>query len=161
MNIMITSKAITRKNIHILYVVVAIILLLGGCGGMVQNRRTISLIEYLYPQNIDVDIKASSPAVTKPLKISIAFVPEVQASSQAMSNMGVTSSLAERNFITLNDQQRRDVMNKMAAEFKKFSFIKSCDVIPSTYFIPKGSFQNLDQIRSMYDIDAIGLISYD
>jgi len=53
------------------------------------------------------------------------------------------------------------LLDKVAAHFKKYDFVKSIEVIPSSYLTPQGSFTNLDQIKTMYGIDIIALVSYD
>jgi rhombotail lipoprotein len=53
------------------------------------------------------------------------------------------------------------LMKHISAEFKKYPFIQSIDLIPTAYLTPGGSFDNLDQIRTMYGVDAIMLLSYD
>ena len=44
---------------------------------------------------------------------------------------------------------------------KRYDFVKTIDIIPSAYLIPKGGFANLDQIHTMYGSDLIALLSYD
>jgi rhombotail lipoprotein len=39
--------------------------------------------------------------------------------------------------------------------------VKSIEIIPTAYLTPKGGFANLDQIRTMYGLDVIALLSYD
>ena len=52
-------------------------------------------------------------------------------------------------------------MKQISAEFKKYPFVQSIDIIPTPYLTPGGSFANLDQIRTMYGVDVMALLSYD
>ncbi|EDN66729.1 conserved hypothetical protein [Beggiatoa sp. PS] len=79
-----------------------------------------------------------------PLSVGIAFVPETTG-----------------NHRTLTEVNKVDLMNEVSTHFKKYDFVKSIEIISSPYLTRKGSFANLDQIRTMFGIDVIALISYD
>ncbi len=131
-----------------------VLLLLSGCAGQ-QMRTKSSVVDYLYPKEKDVNIQPSIPHVTLPAKVGIAFVPgDTQARGRNFwSGNVIVDSLTERDKLQLLD--------RVAAHFKKYDFVKSIEVIPSSYLTPQGSFANLDQIKTMYDIDIIALVSYD
>jgi rhombotail lipoprotein len=61
----------------------------------------------------------------------------------------------------LSEKERMDLMDRISTEFKKLPFVKNIEVIPSAYLTPTGGFANLDQIRAMYGVDVIALLSYD
>ncbi len=52
-------------------------------------------------------------------------------------------------------------MKRVADHFKKYPYVKDIELIPGAYLKQKGSFANLDQIRTMYGVDVIALVSYD
>ena len=52
-------------------------------------------------------------------------------------------------------------MNSISDHFKTHEFVESITVIPSDYLRPQGSFDNLNQIKRMFNIDVIALVSYD
>ena len=79
-----------------------------------------------------------------PLKVGIAFVPET---------LGIHQSFTEKD--------KMELMTEISRHFKSYDFVKSIDQIPSAYLTSKGGYANLDQIRTMYGIDVIALISYD
>jgi rhombotail lipoprotein len=54
-----------------------------------------------------------------------------------------------------------DLMQEVANHFKKYPYVKDIELIPSAYLTTHGSFANLDQLRSMYGIDVVVLLSYD
>ena len=61
----------------------------------------------------------------------------------------------------LSETDKTALLEKVGQRFEQFDFIDAIEIIPSAYLIPQGSFANLDQIRTMYDIDVIALVSYD
>ncbi len=61
----------------------------------------------------------------------------------------------------LTEQEQMGLLNGVADHFKAYDFVKLIEVIPSAYFTAKGGFDNLDQIKTMYGIDVIALVSYD
>jgi rhombotail lipoprotein len=81
-----------------------------------------------------------------PLNVGVAFVPE------SKSGLGKSS---------LSEQQKMELMDRVSAEFKKLLFVKSIELIPTAYLTPNGGFANLDQIKTMYGVDVIALLSYD
>jgi len=61
----------------------------------------------------------------------------------------------------LTERKKQDLMQEVANHFKKYPFVKDIEVIPSAYLSPRGSFANLDQIKTMYGVSVIVLLSYD
>ena len=131
-----------------------VLLLLSGCAGH-QMRTKSSVVDYLYPQSKETVIQPSIPHVTLPAKVGIAFVPgnTRSRSHNFWSGNVIVDSLTERD--------KMQLLDTVAANFKKYDFVKSIEVIPSSYLTPQGSFANLDQIKTMYGIDIIALVSYD
>ena len=116
---------------------------LAGCAINSKHYRT-SVVEYLYPnQNQPVETP-KIPLLSLPLRVGVAFVPEASWGAKY---------LTERDKIAL--------MKEISKHFKKYDFVKSIELIPSAYLTPNGSFTNLEQLRTMYGIDVIALISYD
>jgi rhombotail lipoprotein len=54
-----------------------------------------------------------------------------------------------------------ELLQKVVPHFKSYAFVKSVEIIPTTYLTPGGGFENLNTLRSMFDVDVIALISYD
>jgi len=93
------------------------------------------------------------PVLALPLKIGIAFVPE-----EGSSRGGPTFN---REGATFTEQQKMALMKEAGDHFRKYPFVQSIQLIPSAYLTPAGGFPNLDQIRSMFGVDVIVLLSYD
>jgi rhombotail lipoprotein len=122
-------------------------LVVSACTGLQrQTRQSSSVVEYLYPDKKNIVVTPSMPILSLPVRAGIAFVPEASPSPTGSR---------------LSEKQKLDIMDQIAGEFAKYPFIKSVERIPSSYIQPKGGFTNLDQIRTMYGIDIIALISYD
>lgn len=117
---------------------------LTACVGLRTQHHSTSVVQYLYPNQ---DKHIETPAIPKlrlPIRVGIAFVPEGYNKIKAFT-----------------ESDRMTLMKNVADHFKKYDFVKSIQLIPSAYLQPKGSFANLDQIRTMYDIDVIALLSFD
>lgn len=130
---------------------------ISGCAGQ-QTRARSSVVDYLYPQKTDVRIKPSTPVLRLPIKVGIAFVPEQQSRHRGLnlwSWSGVSSGL------TLTEQKKNLLLEKVAEHFRQYDYISDIEVIPSAYLTPGGSFANLEQIKTMYGTDVIALVSYD
>jgi len=141
------------KSILILAVLSSLLL---GCAGQ-QNRSKSSVVDYLYPKSSDVVIQPSIPTLNVPLNVGVAFVPAARSSSSGMnfwtSNYNVNNGISEI--------EKRKFLETISAHFKQHEFINKIEVIPSAYLKPEGSFTNLDQIKTMYGVDVIALVSYD
>ncbi len=125
--------------------IVMLMFVLGtGCAVRSTNHRSSSVVSYLYPnQKEHVDVPGT-PKLALPLKVGIAFVPESRIAYQA-----------------LTETNKMDLMKEVSQHFKQYDFVKSIEIIPSAYLRDEGGFTNLDQIRTMYGIDVITLLSYD
>lgn len=121
--------------------------LLAGCMGTQQTRATSSVVDYLYPSKADTVIQPSIPVLNVPITVGIAFVPD-QANRYSRHR-------------ALTETDKSQLLGRVAENFRKLKFVSDIEVIPSAYLTPGGGFQNLDQIKTMYGIDVIALVSYD
>ena len=134
-------------------------LLVAGCDTLdfadVRTRHhSSSLYAYLYPGVRDHVDTPGMATLSLPLRVGIAFVPPDNGGRQNYVNYSTDD-------IVISESQKMALMKKISAEFKKYPFVKSIDLIPTTYLTPRGGFANLDQIRAMYDVDVMVLLSYD
>lgn len=128
---------------------------LAGCStmdGVERKRRaTSSVVDYLYPDK-QVAVAPSIPHLSLPLRVGMAFVPDGTQEQNPWRS---------QESYRLNEKEKMDLMDRVAAEFKALPFVKEVEPIPSAYIREKGSFTNLDQIKLMHGIDVIVLLSYD
>jgi rhombotail lipoprotein len=109
-----------------------------------STYHSSSVVQYLYPdQKIPVETP-QIPRLSLPIKVGIAFVPETTG----------------RHY-NLTEKDKTDLMKEVSDHFRQYDFVRSIEIIPSSYLTPKGGFTNLDQIRTMFNVDVIALISYD
>ena len=138
----------SSKSIIVGFIFISIISLLTGCfhyPGIRKYRYTSSVVEYLYPQEKVIEAP-DIPHLSLPLRVGIAFVPE--------SGMG---PMVNR----LSGKEKMGLMERISSEFRTMQFVKDIELIPTDYLTKGGGFTNLDQIKTMYNIDVIALISYD
>lgn len=127
---------------------VLLVLFLAGCLGTLgqrQTRYTSSVVDYLYPKK-EVVVEPSVPYLNLPLRVGVAFVPGTSKVARAAD---------------LSETDKMALMERIAAEFRALPFVKEIELIPSAYLVPEGGFTNLDQIRTMYGVDVIALLSFD
>lgn len=128
---------------------------LSGCATQQTNIKS-SVMDYLYPKSDSAYAEPSVPHLNLPLRIGIAFVPESKSNSR-MNNFWVGTVKGG----ALTESTKHELLERVADSFKELDYVGSIDIIPTSYLTPGGSFSNLDQIKTMYGIDVIALVSYD
>ena len=120
-----------------------------GCATWYTNKTVhrACVVDYLFPNKKAPAVKPTIPTLELPLQVGVAFVPLPESRRYEEAD--------------LTEKQRVALMEQIAAQFKKQPFIKSVNPIPSAYLSPGGSFENLDQICRMFDVDVMVLLSYD
>lgn len=135
--------------------------LISGCSSATTKHAT-SVVDYLFPKTKDPVVTPGIPVLTLPLRVGIAFVPIAAARLGRESRTGSGFSLFQGGGdLALTEKRKTDLMQEVAKNFKKYPFVKNIEIIPSAYLTPAGSFANLDQIRTMLELDVIVLLSYD
>jgi rhombotail lipoprotein len=123
----------------------------------VQSGAKTSVVDYLYPAEQAVPIQAAVPVLTLPVKLGIAFVPGEKTRSTGDNPLAWVQTGAN----SLPEAQKMRMLSKIAEHFRARDYVADIQIIPSPYLTPKGGFNNLDQIKTMYGIDVIALVSYD
>ncbi len=132
------------NNWILILLVILVFALMTSCGGRSTHHRSSSVVQYLYPDRQDYAEVPGIPSLALPLRVGIAFVPENTGKGQA-----------------LTETAKMELMKEVSQHFKKYDFVKSIELIPSAYLRNKGGFTNLNQVRTMYGVDVITLLSYD
>ena len=138
-----------------LCIVLSLAVLIAGCSG--KRHYSSSLMGYLYPEEQKV-VQKGQPTLELPIRVGIAFVPDSTATGSEAFH---TWSGHQGTYHALDEKERMDLMESVADEFRDYDFIESIELIPSAYLSPRGGFDNLQQVSTMYDIDVIALVSYD
>lgn len=110
----------------------------------ISSHQNSSVVDYLYPKTKNQSISTEVPQLTLPLNVGIAFTP-----SQHYEDRHLTES------------KKAELLEAVANNFRDVEFVNKIEIIPSPYLRPSGSFENLDQLKRMFDIDVIALTSYD
>ncbi len=101
-------------------------------------------------------VEPSIPHLKIPFRVGIAFVPE-------SSNRGYVSNFwtGENYSGALSEARKMKLLENVAEHFKSLEFVSDIEIIPTAYLTSQGGFSNLSQIKTMYGIDIIALVSYD
>ena len=116
-----------------------------GVFAKTKHHYTSSVVNYLYPEQAIVETP-TIPNLSLPLTVGVAFVPEPG---------GILGGAK------LSEKDRHDLMERIASQFASLEFVQEIEMIPTAYLTEGGGFTNLDQIKTMYGIDVIALLSYD
>lgn len=139
----------------------ALLIIFVGCATP-QARYYSSVVDYLYPEKSDPVERPAVPVMSIPMKVAIAFVPDIDSQRQRTFWQGLQKDgVRDSTGLVLTEQQKLDLMQEVSGHFRKYPYIGSIEIIPSAYLMRKGSFANLDQIRTMYGVDAVALLAYD
>jgi|UniRef100_UPI00404B335E rhombotail lipoprotein len=122
--------------------------LVSGCAMLFDSPekadRSSSVVNFLYPGQVNPLPPRDIPVLRLPLRVGIAFVPSYQTGSGGFS-----------------EQQKAVLMERVAREFRSKEYIQTIEIIPATYLRPNGGFTNLDQVSSLLNVDVIALLAYD
>ena len=130
---------------------VATLLLIALTGCTIPSRsthRSSSVVEFLYPGGEHPFIKPEVPTLNLPLRVGVAFVPSTQRGYR-------------RTTQSFPGTQKKELLEKVSAQFDALPFVASIEEIPSTYLRRGGSFENLDQIQGLMGVDVMVLIAHD
>ncbi|HEX8154973.1 MAG TPA: rhombotarget lipoprotein [Thermoanaerobaculia bacterium] len=129
-------------------VLLALVLLVATSCSFSRNvRRSSNLMSYLYPNGAEAPPAGSDVALKLPLRLGIAFVP-----AGGVNSYGDAIAPAD---------VEREMLDVLKKSFSGREWVSQIVTIPSTYLMPGGGFENLDQVARMYNVDVIGLASVD
>lgn len=135
-----------------------LVALTSGCAAVGSTKHATSVVEFLYPDKESPIVKPDISELNLPLRVGIAFAPGEGGGTYGGNNF-ITGKMGGE-FI-FSEEKKIALMKEVADHFKQYSFIKDLQIIPSTDLAPRGSFANLDRIRTVYGVDVIALLSYD
>lgn len=132
-----------EKMLYIKHLLLTLLVFsLVSCASVQTVNRKSSVVNYLYPSSEEI-VEPSIPHLRLPLRVGIAFVPDTVPTH------------------VFNEAKKHALLTRVADSFRDLEFVKSIELIPSAYLRPQGSFTNLSQIKTMYGVDVIALVSYD
>lgn len=133
---------------------VILLFALTGCVGLYNRRHheASSVVQFLYPDKNQPFIHPQIPTLRLPLRVGVAFIPA-----------GLPDGRGGFYHVQANftEQQKTELLRKVAGQFRTLPFVQSIEIIPTTYLRPGGGVENLEQLRAMMGIDVVALIAYD
>ena len=139
-----------RQSVPLCVITASLVVLTGCLFGRDQTRRhSSSLVNYLYPRGMRVADTPAIPTLTLPLRVGVAWVPDGTGPGYGRPGSDLT------------ENQRLELLQKVVPHFRSYSFVRSIEIIPTTYLSPGGGFGNLEQLRSIYGVDVVALVSFD
>jgi rhombotail lipoprotein len=130
----------------------AIVVVAVGCTQFANQRtrhRANSLYKFLYPAGSEHVDTPSIPTLNLPLRVGVAFVPPEKGNGDHYED------------VQFSEAHKAALLKKVSEQFKSYPFVKTIEIIPTAYLTPGGGFANLDQLRTMYNLDVMALLSYD
>jgi rhombotail lipoprotein len=129
-------------------------LALTGCMSIYNRRHheASSVVQFLYPDKNQPFIQPQIPTLRLPLRVGVAFIP---------AGLGDGRGGFRQIQANFTEQQKTELLRKVAGQFEALPFVQSIEIVPTTYLRPGGGFDNLDQLRAMMGIDVVALIAYD
>src|SRR5882672_8395072 len=141
--------------------IVSLLLLSLAVGGCANTARNVtSAADFLYSTREENTVPGT-PVLNLPLSVGIAFVPGNSGFAPSRMPVFVARAVGRSRGSMITEKQKVELMQFVADRFDKYPFVKDIAIIPSDYLKPRGGFDNIDQIRAMYGVDVIVLISYD
>jgi rhombotail lipoprotein len=127
-----------------------------GCATQSSTRKA-SVVDFLFPNKGEPIEVAGPTTMALPLRVGIVFVPETAVKLPEYAEY----RWATPSISPFTEKDKLALMEQIGRSFRQYPFVRSVEIIPSQYLAPGGSFDNLDQIRTMFGTDVIVLLSYD
>lgn len=124
----------------------SVLLLTQGCSLLgpqkVRHTRSTSLVDFLYPDG-HIPSDDLTPVLHLPLRVGLAFVPEASHEN------------------TIDAKMKLELLNAIKQEFKNLRYIQSIEIIPELYLTNQQNKNQLSQLKQLYHLDVLALVSYD
>lgn len=107
----------------------------------VRHSKTTSLVNFLYPSG-EIPKDLPNPVLNLPLRVGIAFIPEENSGNHVEPALKI------------------ELLNAIKNEFENRKYIQNIQIIPQLYLSNGKNSQQLHQIKQLYQLDVIALVSY-
>jgi len=149
-------KKTCLRVIAVAFAIGCVAIVIAGCATQ-NTARKASVVNFLFPNKAEPIEVPGATVMALPLRVGIVFVPETAAKPAEYAEF----RWATPSISPFTEKDKGALMEQIGRSFKQYPFVKSVEIIPSQYLVPGGSFDNLDQIRTMFGTDVIVLLSYD
>lgn len=119
-------------------------LLASACLATAPAQRRAGVLDFLYPAGSAAQ-PPQSVSLQPPVRVGLAFVPETESGMAG----------------PLDATQKQRLLERIAAAFREEQGVGKIEIIPTSYLVAGGGFANVDQLRGLFGIDLIALVSYD
>lgn len=124
-----------------------LILLLGGCSSLDyyknRNIQSSSLVSFLYPDGKMSLQDIQNPSLNLPLRVGMAFIPE------------------KNNKSIIPQTTKNQLLEDIKKEFASKDYVHEIVIIPEIYLSHQHGFNPLEQLKNLYQLDVLALVSYD
>jgi rhombotail lipoprotein len=114
-----------------------------------QTAERTSLLDFLYPTESEKELQPTIPTLKLPLKVGLAWVPMSGDARGPRESTGLPAQFLD------------ETLGKVRQQFTNLPFVSEVVIVPGQYLQPKGGFENLNQVRTMFGVDVIALVSRD
>lgn len=108
----------------------------------VRHEKTTSLVNFLYP-NGEIPQDMKSPTLRLPLRVGLAYVP------------------AQGGGRSIDPRLKLELLSAIKQEFSSRRYIQDIQIIPQMYLSHNDRGDQLRQIKQLYQLDVMALVSYD
>ena len=130
-------------------------LLASACLASTPAQQRAGVLEFLYPAGVPLT-PPGDVHLALPLRVGVAVAPRsaVRASSP--------DPFFDRSYAPeLGQAGERRLLERVADAFRATPGVAAIEQIPATYLRPGGGFENVDQLRALFGIDLLAVLSYD
>lgn len=108
-----------------------------------RHTHTTSLVQFLYPQGkLPLEDKIN-PVLNLPLRVGLAFIPD-RSRKQVISGV-----------------LKNTLLENIKTSFGSKHYVNEIIIIPDIYLLNSQGYGTLEQIKTLYQLDVIALVSYD
>lgn len=129
------------------FVLLLCIILLSGCYTLGEYRKrhtqSTSLVQFLYPDGKLPLTDKQNPVLNLPLQVGLAFIPDRRSETE------------------ISPLTKNKLLENVKTAFKSKDYIADIIIIPDLYLQGKQGYSTLQQVKTLYQLDVIALVSYD
>lgn len=129
------------------FIIIISILSLNGCAMYGDYRKShtqsTSLVQFLYPSGKLPLTDKLNPVLNLPLRVGLTFIPD------------------KRNSTVISIVTKNQLLENVKAAFKNKEYVAEITIIPELYLHNSRGYSTLDQIKTLYKLDVMALVSYD
>ncbi len=108
-----------------------------------RHSRSTSLVQFLYPDGKLPLTDKRHPVLNLPLHVGLAFIPD------------------KRTTTVISPITKNQLLENVKTAFETKEYVDKITIIPQLYLQSSQGYSTLQQIKTLYNLDVIALVSYD